>query len=91
MFSLYFFVIWYVLITSSLNIIQCYDIGSPFLKQAFEGEYPKLLRLYNELWVRLQQFTTTGHNPNNVYTGGISDVVYGLFYQYQEIDTRFPI
>jgi hypothetical protein len=26
-----------------------------FLKQAFEGEYPKLLRLYNDLWKRLQQ------------------------------------
>lgn len=27
-----------------------------FLKQAFEGEYPKLLRLYNDLWKRLQQY-----------------------------------
>ena len=27
-----------------------------FVKQAFEGEYPKLLRLYNDLWKRLQQF-----------------------------------
>ncbi|XP_023932212.1 conserved oligomeric Golgi complex subunit 5 [Lingula anatina] len=31
--------------------------ASTFLKQAFEGEYPKLLRLYNELWKRLQQFS----------------------------------
>ena len=31
--------------------------GSTFLKQAFEGEYPKLLRLYNDLWKRLQQFS----------------------------------
>ncbi|XP_064633908.1 conserved oligomeric Golgi complex subunit 5-like [Lineus longissimus] len=31
--------------------------GSTFLKQAFEGEYPKLLRLYNDLWRRLQQFS----------------------------------
>ncbi|KAL4226453.1 Conserved oligomeric Golgi complex subunit [Mactra antiquata] len=30
---------------------------SSFLKQAFEGEYPKLLRLYNDLWKRLQQFS----------------------------------
>ncbi|KAL5014542.1 hypothetical protein ScPMuIL_008812 [Solemya velum] len=30
--------------------------GSTFLRQAFEGEYPKLLRLYNDLWKRLQQF-----------------------------------
>lgn len=29
------------------------------LKQAFEGEYPKLLRLYNDLWRRLQQFSIT--------------------------------
>lgn len=31
--------------------------GSTFLKQAFEGEYPKLLRLYNDLWKRLHQFS----------------------------------
>ena len=30
-----------------------------FIKQAFEGEYPKLLRLYNDLWRRLQQFAGT--------------------------------
>ncbi|XP_071081856.1 conserved oligomeric Golgi complex subunit 5-like [Haliotis cracherodii] len=30
---------------------------SMFLKQAFEGEYPKLLRLYNDLWKRLHQFS----------------------------------
>ncbi|XP_039103144.1 conserved oligomeric Golgi complex subunit 5 isoform X3 [Hyaena hyaena] len=30
--------------------------SSMFLKQAFEGEYPKLLRLYNDLWKRLQQY-----------------------------------
>ncbi|OCT89130.1 conserved oligomeric Golgi complex subunit 5 [Xenopus laevis] len=30
---------------------------SMFLKQAFEGEYPKLLRLYNDLWKRLQQYS----------------------------------
>ncbi|PIK54910.1 putative conserved oligomeric Golgi complex subunit 5 [Apostichopus japonicus] len=28
-----------------------------FIKQAFEGEYPKLLRSFNELWKRLEQFT----------------------------------
>uniref|UniRef100_A0A8B9GQU8 Conserved oligomeric Golgi complex subunit 5 n=1 Tax=Astyanax mexicanus TaxID=7994 RepID=A0A8B9GQU8_ASTMX len=31
--------------------------ASTFLKQALEGEYPKLLRLYNELWKRLQQYS----------------------------------
>lgn len=34
-------------------------VASSFLKQAFEGEYPKLLRLYNELWRRLQQYSTS--------------------------------
>ncbi|MFT7799235.1 conserved oligomeric Golgi complex subunit 5 [Arapaima gigas] len=33
--------------------------ASAFLKQALEGEYPKLLRLYNELWKRLQQYSTS--------------------------------
>ena len=37
--------------------------ASAFLKQAFEGEYPKLLRLYNDLWSRLKQFSTTQHTP----------------------------
>lgn len=32
-------------------------IASTFLKQALEGEFPKLLRLYNELWKRLQQYS----------------------------------
>ncbi|XP_037078671.1 conserved oligomeric Golgi complex subunit 5-like, partial [Pollicipes pollicipes] len=29
-----------------------------FIKQAFEGEYPKLVRLNYDLWTRLQQFAT---------------------------------
>ncbi|XP_033647188.1 conserved oligomeric Golgi complex subunit 5-like [Asterias rubens] len=33
--------------------------ASTFIRQAFEGEYPKLLRLFNELWKRLQQFSLT--------------------------------
>ncbi|KAM9704883.1 conserved oligomeric Golgi complex subunit 5 isoform 1-T1 [Menidia menidia] len=33
--------------------------ASSFLKQAFEGEYPKLLRLYNDLWRRLQQYSSS--------------------------------
>ncbi|KAK0135037.1 Conserved oligomeric Golgi complex subunit 5 [Merluccius polli] len=33
--------------------------GSSFLKQAMEGEYPKLLRLYNDLWRRLQQYSAS--------------------------------
>ena len=34
-----------------------------FIKQAFEGEYPKLLRLYNDLWKRLQLFTANMAMP----------------------------
>ncbi|CAL8324123.1 unnamed protein product [Lota lota] len=33
--------------------------GSSFLKQAMEGEYPKLLRLYSELWRRLQRYSAS--------------------------------
>lgn len=46
---------------SSLKLSHCSPdlpfIASTFLKQALEGEYPKLLRLYNELWKRLQQYS----------------------------------
>ncbi|XP_062928615.1 conserved oligomeric Golgi complex subunit 5 isoform X1 [Mobula hypostoma] len=46
--------------------------SSTFLKQAFEGEYPKLLRLYNDLWKRLQQYS---HSiQSSVTTGGFSDL-----------------
>lgn len=37
-------------------MVFCF-VASMFLKQAFEGEYPKLLRLYNDLWKRLQQYS----------------------------------
>ncbi|XP_051890018.1 conserved oligomeric Golgi complex subunit 5 isoform X2 [Pristis pectinata] len=46
--------------------------SSTYLKQAFEGEYPKLLRLYNDLWKRLQQYS---HSiQSSVTTGGFSDM-----------------
>ena len=32
--------------------------GNTFLKQAFEGEYPKLLRLFNDLWRRLSPLSS---------------------------------
>ncbi|KAM3832431.1 conserved oligomeric Golgi complex subunit 5 isoform 1-T1 [Vipera latastei] len=41
---------------------------SMFLKQAFEGEYPKLLRLYNDFWKRLQQYSE--NIQRNVITNG---------------------
>uniref|UniRef100_A0A8C3G4K6 Conserved oligomeric Golgi complex subunit 5 n=1 Tax=Cyclopterus lumpus TaxID=8103 RepID=A0A8C3G4K6_CYCLU len=36
-----------------------FSLASSFLKQALEGEYPKLLQLYNELWRRLQQYSAS--------------------------------
>uniref|UniRef100_A0A4W6ESN6 Conserved oligomeric Golgi complex subunit 5 n=1 Tax=Lates calcarifer TaxID=8187 RepID=A0A4W6ESN6_LATCA len=49
--------------SSLSHVIKCnlffFFLASFFLKQAFEGEYPKLLRLYNELWRRLQQYSTS--------------------------------
>uniref|UniRef100_A0A672II32 Conserved oligomeric Golgi complex subunit 5 n=1 Tax=Salarias fasciatus TaxID=181472 RepID=A0A672II32_SALFA len=39
--------------------LSSFIITSSFLKQAFEGEYPKLLRLYNDLWRRLQQYSSS--------------------------------
>ncbi|XP_040268774.1 conserved oligomeric Golgi complex subunit 5 isoform X2 [Bufo bufo] len=57
---------------------------STFLKQAFEGEYPKLLRLYNDLWKRLQQYS---QNLQGSFTSsGNSDFVPEL--QQIEDDTR---
>ena len=29
-------------------------LGNTFLRQVLEGEYPKLVRLYSELWRRIQ-------------------------------------
>ncbi|XP_071960171.1 conserved oligomeric Golgi complex subunit 5-like [Antedon mediterranea] len=43
--------------------------NSTFIRQAFEGEYPKLLRLYNDLWKRLQQYSS------NIVTTQSSDVI----------------
>lgn len=42
-----------------LNLFFLLFSASTFLKQALEGEYPKLLRLYNELWKRLQQYSAS--------------------------------
>eukprot|EP00794_Sanderia_malayensis_P006112 gene6112-6816_t len=52
---------------------------STFIKQAFEGEYPKLLRVCNDLWSRIQPFMTSQNNPSTSvisteYYIGISDV-----------------
>ncbi|KAL2102689.1 hypothetical protein ACEWY4_001857 [Coilia grayii] len=47
-------------VTETLSVeFQRATGDSTFLKQALEGEYPKLLRLYNELWKRLQQYSSS--------------------------------
>uniref|UniRef100_A0A8V0XW44 Conserved oligomeric Golgi complex subunit 5 n=1 Tax=Gallus gallus TaxID=9031 RepID=A0A8V0XW44_CHICK len=54
--------------------------SSMFLKQAFEGEYPKLLRLYNDLWKRLQQYSQ--NIQRNFNTSGSPD----LFAELQQME-----
>ncbi|XP_063998565.1 conserved oligomeric Golgi complex subunit 5 [Pogoniulus pusillus] len=58
--------------------------SSMFLKQAFEGEYPKLLRLYNDLWKRLQQYSQNIQRSLN--TSGTTDFFADL--QHMEEDTQ---
>ncbi|KAI6079087.1 Conserved oligomeric Golgi complex subunit 5 [Aix galericulata] len=58
--------------------------ASMFLKQAFEGEYPKLLRLYNDLWKRLQQYSQ--NIQRNFNTSGSTDLFAEL--QQMEEDTQ---
>uniref|UniRef100_A0A8C3WP07 Conserved oligomeric Golgi complex subunit 5 n=1 Tax=Catagonus wagneri TaxID=51154 RepID=A0A8C3WP07_9CETA len=58
--------------------------SSMFLKHAFEGEYPKLLRLYNDLWKRLQQYSLS--IQGNFNSSGTSDLSTDL--QHMEDDTQ---
>ncbi|XP_066198532.1 conserved oligomeric Golgi complex subunit 5 isoform X2 [Saccopteryx leptura] len=58
--------------------------SSMFLKQAFEGEYPKLLRLYNDLWKRLQQYSQNIQGKFNA--NGTADLYVEL--QHMEDDTQ---
>jgi len=51
-----------ILLSFSFYEFSIAFVGSTFLKQAFEGEYPKLLRLYNDLWSRLQHFSSGSSN-----------------------------
>ncbi|KAM5236604.1 conserved oligomeric Golgi complex subunit 5 isoform 7-T7 [Ctenodactylus gundi] len=60
------------------------ELASVFLKQAFEGEYPKLLRLYNDLWKRLQQYSQ--NIQGNFSAGGTPDLCVDL--QHTEDDTH---
>ncbi|XP_060052379.1 conserved oligomeric Golgi complex subunit 5 isoform X2 [Erinaceus europaeus] len=58
--------------------------SSTFLKQAFEGEYPKLLRLYNDLWKRLQQYSQNIHGK--FIASGTTDLYVDL--QHMEDSTQ---
>ena len=47
----------------------CLSLESSHIKQAFEAEYPKLLRMSAELWGKLQQFhqeISSATNTNNL-------------------------
>jgi len=57
--------------------------GNTFLRQVLDGEYPKLVRLYSELWRRIQSLggTTpvTSVEPMSVAVGGNdADIVTSL-------------
>uniref|UniRef100_A0A3Q2HYN3 Conserved oligomeric Golgi complex subunit 5 n=1 Tax=Equus caballus TaxID=9796 RepID=A0A3Q2HYN3_HORSE len=52
--------------------------------KAFEGEYPKLLRLYNDLWKRLQQYSQNIQGKFNA--SGTTDLYVDL--QHMEDDTQ---
>ncbi|KAG8508487.1 Conserved oligomeric Golgi complex subunit 5, partial [Galemys pyrenaicus] len=52
--------------------------------KAFEGEYPKLLRLYNDLWKRLQQYSQNIQGKFNA--SGTTDLYVDL--QHIEDDTQ---
>jgi len=40
--------------THSLELLFVWLLGNTFLRQVLDGEYPKLVRLYSELWRRIQ-------------------------------------
>ncbi|XP_033119679.1 conserved oligomeric Golgi complex subunit 5-like [Anneissia japonica] len=58
--------------------------NSTFIRQAFEGEYPKLLRLYNELWKRLQQYSSNLVTPASDVIVDVKDK--GMFEQMKDSD-----
>ncbi|XP_069317810.1 conserved oligomeric Golgi complex subunit 5 isoform X6 [Eulemur rufifrons] len=60
------------------------ELASAFLKQACEGEYPKLLRLYNDFWKRLQQYSQ--NIQGNFNASGTTDLFVDL--QHMEDDTQ---
>lgn len=50
--------LWDEMVTLVRGSLAAASEDSNFLKQALEGEYPKLLRLFNDLWSRLHQVGT---------------------------------
>ncbi len=46
---------WSGAVAAVARVLVAATAESNFLKQALEGEYPKLLRLFNDLWARLHQ------------------------------------
>ncbi|GAB6031768.1 Conserved oligomeric Golgi complex subunit [Chamberlinius hualienensis] len=49
---------------------------STFIKQAFEGEYPKLLRLISDLWKRLDQFIEFPNRFDHAAVDLVDDIDY---------------
>ncbi|XP_007504497.2 conserved oligomeric Golgi complex subunit 5 [Monodelphis domestica] len=67
---------WNVVTDTLSSRFQTATNSSVFLKQAFEGEYPKLLRLYNDLWKRLQQYNQ--NIQGNFNSSGTTDLYIDL-------------
>ncbi|XP_044534981.1 conserved oligomeric Golgi complex subunit 5 [Gracilinanus agilis] len=67
---------WNVVTDTLCSRFQTATNSSVFLKQAFEGEYPKLLRLYNDLWKRLQQYNQ--NIQGNFNSSGTTDLYIDL-------------
>ncbi|XP_006257873.1 conserved oligomeric Golgi complex subunit 5 isoform X2 [Alligator mississippiensis] len=79
-----FYKFWTAVTQTLSSQFQTATDSSMFLKQAFEGEYPKLLRLYNDLWKRLQQYSQ--NIQRNFNASGSTDLLAEL--QQMEEDTQ---
>jgi len=57
-------------------------LGNTFLRQVLDGEYPKLVRLYSELWRRIQSLggatLATSVDQVSVVTGSDGDSMSSL-------------
>uniref|UniRef100_A0AAY5EBW3 Conserved oligomeric Golgi complex subunit 5 helical domain-containing protein n=1 Tax=Electrophorus electricus TaxID=8005 RepID=A0AAY5EBW3_ELEEL len=76
-------------VTRMLSVeLQKATEASTFLKQALEGEYPKLLRLYNDLWKRLQQYSTNIQGALGSSSSGLDLDLTGSESDTQDLFTR---